>query len=104
MSIKSLNSYLYTNDDINEGIEYLRNNTLPDRLNNQSSKYRFKRRWRGFTVKNNKLFYGPLLVIPSDRVKETIKKFYEDPAFGGSIGRDKLYNKIIQTYLGIKKN
>jgi transposase InsO family protein len=103
MSFKSLNAIQFTRETMKEALNFLLHKKVPEDIKTESSIYRFKRRWRNFVVNEKQLEYAGLKVIPKEDVNKIIKEMYDDPAIGGSIGRDKLYAKIKQQYLGITK-
>ena len=104
MSFKRLNATQYDRRTIDDAVAFLERDELPDRIQNasDSTKYRFKRKWRGFIVNDGKLFYGPLEVVRDDEVADVLKAMYDDPLVGG-VGRDKFYDKVKNQYLGITK-
>lgn len=105
MSFKRLNAFSWSNMTIRDAIEYLKNKTIPDYLESESSIYRFKRKMEGFTISEDgkSLYWGPLKVIPKGDIQKTLKKMYDEDTTGLFIGRDKLYAKVKEKYIGISK-
>lgn len=98
--ILKLNNYGYTNESIDEVIEYLKTNKFPPDVNN---KYRYSTKWRPFVVRDNKLFYRPLNleVVRNEDKEAKMKEMYDDPKTGLGVGIRQFYYRVCSKYLNI---
>jgi hypothetical protein len=98
MSIKRLQQLNFSMDNVKKVIEMMKNKTM----NSKDQK-----KYEGFVVSNNILFYKPLglTVIPKDDAKlkqETLEDIYKSPESLGK-GINQLHSYVLQHYLGIIK-
>ncbi len=98
--MKRLNAYHFTDNFIQEGIEYLSKNTIPERYHFQSRKKEFENRYINMQLQGAQLFYNEKLVIPQKKVEQTLATHYKEI---GDIGRDRFYELIKQKYIGISR-
>ena len=101
-----LNNYDYSENNIENIKNYLKNDFIPsDLLTNYKSNL-FKKRFDKFELKDNKLYYKPLdLEVIEDNDKEKIMKdLYNDYKVGPGSSIRSFYNKIQQRYLNIKRD
>ena len=98
--ILKLNNYGYTDESINQVIEYKRTGQYPPDV---VSKYRYDTKWRPFEVVNNKLYYSPLnleVIRPEDK-EQKLKDMYDDPKTGLGVGIKQFYYRVCSKYLNI---
>ena len=90
MNIQSINRRRYLQKDIEEGIEYLRHGTIPNRLDhNPTRQTAFQRKWSAGTVENNnKIIIGGREVVPVEQVHKILNSsviMVQNLALGNSI-------------------
>jgi hypothetical protein len=77
----TVDTSLYSDENINYIKEYIKNGTLPPNLNTNHKKDLFKKRFNDFELKDNSLYYTPLnlLVIENEQDKQkALKTLYDD--------------------------
>jgi hypothetical protein len=93
---------VFTRANTDEGIQYLLSKELPLRVSPVAAQI-FQDKWSQFQVTEN----GELehkdgrIVVPKEQVNQIIAQAYADPAQKG--GRDKLYFRLYQKYIGISR-
>ena len=103
-----LNNYDYSKTNLNRVKEYIEKKIIPTDLTPQQ-KTTFINRYKSnlFSVKDNKLFYTPLNIelVEDDPkiISSKLKELYDDPKIGVGLGIRSFYNKVIDHYLGIKR-
>ena len=103
-----LNNYDYSKKHLNDVKKYLQVEQLPSDLTPPQQKT-FINRYKSnlFNVKDNKLYYTPLnieLIEDDPKIINTkLKQLYDDPKIGTGMGIRSFYNKVIDHYLGIKR-
>ena len=102
---KTLNNYDYSEDNIKNIKNYLRDGTIPNELNTNSKINKFKERYDNFEIKDDNLFYKPLNleVIPEHYKHTKLKELYDDIKFGAGASARNFYYKIIDHYLNITR-
>ena len=60
------------------------------------------KKYIGLEKRKGKYFIGAKEIIPVERVQNFLISYYDDPATGFT-GRDRMHNRIYQSYLGISK-
>ena len=98
--MKRLNAYKFTQQFVDEGIEYLKSGTIPKRYHFESRKMEFKNRYKGMELKQQQLFHGQQQVVPKSEIDKILAKLYKDI---GDIGRDRFYALIKSKYVGISR-
>ena len=88
--LQSINRRRYLQKDIDEGIEYLRHGTIPNRLDhNPTRQTAFQRKWSAGTVQNNnKIIIGGREVVPVEQVHKILNSsviMVQNLALGNSI-------------------
>ena len=103
-----LNNYDYSKKHLNDVKKYLQVEQVPSDLTPPQQKT-FINRYKSnlFNVKDNKLYYTPLnieLIEDDPKIINTkLKQLYDDPKIGTGMGIRSFYNKVIDHYLGIKR-
>lgn len=104
--LKSYNSHKLLGREIEEIKRYILEGTLPERVQNLhlSSKYRFKKQYRGYTVKDESL-YTPngLKVVPLEEQTRLLKQLYNNPEISRK-NVDIFYKRIVKRYANITKD
>ena len=102
---KTLNNYDYSEDNINNIKNYLKDGTIPTELNTNAKINKFKSRFDNFEIKDDNLFYKPLNleVIPEHFKHTKLQELYDDFKFGAGSSARNFYYKIIDHYLNIKR-
>ena len=57
----------------------------------------------GFHVHQGKLYVGELEVVPREDVDRVLQELYDDPRTGANPGRDRLYARVKERYVGISR-
>ena len=101
-----LNNYDYSENNIENIKNYLKNGFIPSDLITNYKITLFKKRFDKFELKDNKLYYKPLdLEVIEDNDKQKIMKdLYNDYKVGPGSSIRSFYNKIQQRYLNIKRD
>ena len=103
-----LNNYDYSKKHLSDVKKYLQLKQIPNDLTPQQNRT-FVDRYKSslFSVKNNKLYYTPLNIelIEDDPkiINAKLKLLYNDMKIGTGMGIRSFYNKVIDHYLGIKR-
>ena len=100
---KRLGNIDYSQQFIEEGIAWLRDNVYPERFPHASHRERFRQRYRGFVYRDGALaFRGRtfLQVVSSGDVEDVLAREYEAL---GDIGRDRFYAYLANKYVGISR-
>jgi hypothetical protein len=82
----SLNRYVYTEANLAEAWK------------SKSKSIQFA----GLQKRGQKYYIGEKEVIPKEQVKDFLREYYDDPETG-FVGRDRLFAKIYQGYIGVSK-
>ena len=103
-----LNNYDYSKQNLDDVKNYLEHNIIPTAKAEPQQKIFIKRyKSKLFNVKDNKLFYTPLNLecVESDAsiIESKLKTLYDDNKIGTGMGIKSFYNKVIDFYLGIKR-
>ncbi len=96
------NRYFYFKSDLDDIKKYKRTNKLPTSLKTERDRKRFVDKWNGFKQQNNKYYINNKQIIFKSNITEFLKEFYDNP-LKGYCGRDKLYAKIQEKYIGISR-
>ena len=101
-----LNNYDYSDNNIENIKNYLKDKTVPSDLITNYKINLFKKRFDKFELKDNKLYYKPLdlQVIEDDDKEKVMKELYNDYKVGPGSSMRSFYNKIQQRYLNIKRD
>lgn len=96
------NQYFQSDDRINQVIQFKKHNTYPDDVDTVSKQNSFRRKFKDFTLQNNKLLYQPknLIVIFRRNINKTLRDEYKD-IFG--LGINNFYKTIRNKYLNITR-
>lgn len=80
--LKKLNSHSLDREKVSEIIQYINTKTLPGRVLalHLSSRYRYINNYKGWFVKDGKLFDSlKREIVPREEIEGVLKKMYEDP-------------------------
>lgn len=103
-----LNNYDYSKNNLSYVKDYIQHNKLPNNLTSLQERT-FIDRYKSnlFNVKDNNLYYTPLNLecVESDPklINDKLKALYSDMKVGVGMGIRSFYNKVIDHYLGIKR-
>ena len=61
-----------------------------------------QKKYIGLTKRDNKYYIGAKQIIPIEDIPEFLNKYYDDPSTG-FVGRDRMFSKLYESYLGIPK-
>ena len=103
--LKTLNNYDYSEDNIQNIKNYLRDGTIPTELNTNAKVNKFKSRFDNFEIKNNNLFYKPLNleVVEEHFIHTKLQELYDDFKFGAGASARNFYYKVVDKYLNITR-
>ena len=95
-----LNNYHF-DEDYNNLYKYLKYGVVDDK-----NKNRFDKKYKDFTIINNKIIYQPLnlIVAPPDKKEIILKKLYDNFTIGINAGVKSFYEKVRMQYLNIKRS
>lgn len=99
--ILKLNNYGYSQQVVNEVLEYKTNGTIPDHI---KGKKRYQEKWKPFYVKDNHLIYRPLeliVIIDPEEKNEVMQKIYDNDRTGVGSGIVQFYHTVRRKYLNI---
>lgn len=99
--ILKLNNYGYSQQVVNEVLEYKTNGTIPDHI---KGKKRYQEKWKPFYVKDNRLIYRPLeliVIIEPEEKNEVMQKIYDNDRTGVGSGIVQFYHTVRRKYLNI---
>ena len=104
-----MNRFSYYKNDINDIQVYKRTKKLPQKIENQNNpsikkrdKIRFLKKWNEFRKIQNKYFVNNKQIVFKEEINDFLIDFYNDPKTGYQ-GRDKLFSKIQNDYIGISR-
>jgi hypothetical protein len=101
-----LNNYDYTPEYLDLLKNYLQTKQLPDTWSDNKI-ITFRRRYgKNWKLVNDKIIYTPknLEVVYKKDISNTLLNLYTDPKVGIGMGIRSFYNKVVDQYLGIKRN
>jgi hypothetical protein len=100
----TVNNFDYSEENIKNIKNYLRDGTIPTELNTNSKINKFKERYDNFEIKNDN-FFKPLnlQVIPEHFKHTKLKELYDDIKFGAGSSCINFYYKIVDHYLNITR-
>lgn len=106
-SMLKLNNYIYTDEHLDLVKEFLLTKKIdrPDWSDNK--KLVFRRRYgKNWELINDKIIYTPrnLEVVYKEDIPTTLENLYKDPKVGVGMGLRSFYNKVVDKYLGIKRD
>ena len=103
--LKTLNNYDYSEDNIKNIKEYLKNGSIPSNLTTNHKINLFKKRFDEFEIKDDNLYYKPLnLEVVEEHFKHTkLKELYDDFKFGAGASARNFYYKVVDKYLNITR-
>lgn len=91
----------YTQQEINNIIQWLQQYKIPDNMDTSTNQWRI---WRAkankHTVKDNKLYFNNLECVAEEDKDNVLNQIYSSPSTG-FVGRDKLYHRVKQQYYNI---
>ena len=99
--ILKLNNYGYSQQVVDEVLEYKTNGTIPDHI---KGKKRYEDKWRPFFIRDNHLVYRPLeltVIIDPDEKNEVMQKIYDNDRTGVGSGIVQFYHTVRRKYLNI---
>ena len=99
--ILKLNNYGYSQQVVNEVLEYKTNGNIPDHI---KGKKRYQEKWKPFYVKDNHLIYRPLeliVIIDPEEKNEVMQKIYDNDRTGVGSGIVQFYHTVRRKYLNI---
>jgi len=96
-----LNNLDWSPQNIASVIQYKLHNLLPPGLDDQQ-KFRFKKHYKDFTTRNNKLFYNELEVVPDNKKQEVMQDMFDDVRTGVGASIYNWYRRLCQKYINIK--
>src|SRR5579885_1152849 len=95
-----MNRFLFTEEEVKQAIQYIKMGKLPDYEN--SRLYRFKSKYEGFELKDDKLFKDGKEVVPQEKINEVLSSLYNN-AETSLNGRDRFYQRVAELYIGISR-
>ena len=108
-SFIKLNNYDYSDENLARVKNFLATGQLSNAVDwVDYKKATFRRRFtpKKWEVRNTTLVYKPkdLEVVPKADISNTLLNLYQDPQIGIGMAVRSLYNKVVDKYLGIKRN
>lgn len=107
-SMLKLNNYIYTDEYLDLVKEFLLTQKIDMPNWSDNKKLVFRRRYNGknWKVIDNKIIYTPrnLEVVYKEDIPEKLENLYKDPKVGIGMGLRSFYNKVVDKYLGIKRD
>ena len=105
--LSKLQQYNFTKENINNIIAFIKNKTLPPKLNTRQANAFIKKFKQDFVVVKGNLVYEPLnlIAVPSDDEKikqKVLEQVYKSPQALGK-GQNNFHQLVLQKYLGIKR-
>jgi len=95
-----------TEKQYQNAIQFLLNGSVPRTITN-SSKIRFKRRWKSAQLViiggKRRIFIQGKELIPMNEIEALLQKLYNAPTTGGNLGRDKFYSRVKSKFIGISR-
>ncbi len=98
--MRKVNAHKFTLRFINEGIEFLKADTIPSRFQFPSRKNEFRARYNGMKVENELLYFGKMQVVPHGESEIVLANLFKET---GDIGRDRFYALVKKHYVGITR-
>ena len=102
-----LNNYNYSEENIKNIKDYLKNEILPKELLTDYKIYLFKKRYDDFKLIDNKLIYEPLnleVIETEEEKQKVLNELYNDFKIGTGSSVRTFYYKVLQKYLNIKRD
>lgn len=103
--LNKLNNLDYSDANLEIVKEFLKTGETPSELTYQE-KYRFRKYWKDFILKDNKIIFRPLNLqaVPTSKVDNILQAFYNDPTNGLNAGLRSFYDRITYQYVGITQS
>ena len=101
--ILKLNNYGYSQQVLDEVLQYKTDGTIPDHVKVKS---RFIEKWTQFYVRNNRLIYRPkelLVVIDPEEKQRVMQEMYDNVRTGVGSGIVQFYHLVVGKYLNIRR-
>ena len=94
---------LYNRENLEKLKQYLLTGKLPDDLDDRQRKRFVDRFKKGYYVKDNKIFYKDLELVPEEEKTEKLQGLYDDANIGLGLGIISFYRVVINKYIGVNR-